>query len=253
MSPKAPALLTDARIDELLLLFRMMDQWPTQKEIQCFARAIEAEVRTLAAGEQQPVAWQYRTFYEDGTHREPGWGGWYACGKPSSDELTREKALDIRREYRPLYAAPLLREQNEGSAHPVDAASTTLPLDGACGAMTRTTPCTFWTTGIKCAEGCPCYPKQLSDAAIVAWQHDSMTCSLGAVGMHHIISNEVRDLWLKANPKQVEHYTKPLYDALPFNNPSVLRWALKRLRSAGAYNDYDQEMLAALSHMVATK
>lgn len=53
--------------------------------------------------------------------------------------------------------------------------------------------------------------RQEAPSKPVAWQHDSMDCSLGAAGMHHIISAKVRDLWLKANPKQVEHYTEPLY------------------------------------------
>jgi hypothetical protein len=49
----------------------------------------------------------------------------------------------------------------------------------------------------------------------VAWQHDSKECSLGAAGMHNIITTPVRDLWLKANALQVEHYTIPLYAAPP--------------------------------------
>lgn len=47
----------------------------------------------------------------------------------------------------------------------------------------------------------------------VAWQHDSKECSLGAAGMHNIITTPVLELWLKANPVQVEHYTRPLYAA----------------------------------------
>lgn len=47
----------------------------------------------------------------------------------------------------------------------------------------------------------------------VAWQHESKECSLGAAGMHNIITTPVRDLWLKANPVQIEHYTRPLYAA----------------------------------------
>ena len=46
----------------------------------------------------------------------------------------------------------------------------------------------------------------------VAWQHESKECSLGAAGMHNIITTAVRDLWLRANPRQVEHYTRPLYN-----------------------------------------
>lgn len=40
-----PPKLTDEEIDMLLLLFGLMDQWPTQKQVHAFTRAIEAKLK----------------------------------------------------------------------------------------------------------------------------------------------------------------------------------------------------------------
>lgn len=39
---------------------------------------------------------------------------------------------------------------------------------------------------------------------VIAWFHDQE-------GRYDVIHNEVKELWLKSVPKQVEHYTIPLY------------------------------------------
>jgi hypothetical protein len=60
----------------------------------------------------------------------------------------------------------------------------------------------------------------------VAWQHESKECSLGSAGMHSIISDQVKQLWLKANPRQVEHYTRALYAAPPVQPAPALPRAM---------------------------
>ena len=55
--------------------------------------------------------------------------------------------------------------------------------------------------------------QQILNAAPVAWMRDDGT--EGSIStMTVCISDKVRDLWLKANPTQVERYTIPLYAAL---------------------------------------
>jgi len=154
MSPKAPALLTEdaLRYRKLLdigtiaaadLITKVgtgrLDSTldarkpPSERSLELMGRSsIEAEVRTLAAAEQEPVLWQYR--------HVNGLNSWEEV-KPWSRIQTLEQRVAALREFayqgqrmyevRALYAAQLLREQgeeNDGSAHPVDAASTTLPL-----------------------------------------------------------------------------------------------------------------------------
>jgi len=93
MSPKAPALLTDERIEELAIKSEFwFGSSPNTFRWPAFARAIEAEVRTLAAGEQQPVAWRWRFLAgSDRTWR-------HAASMPGFDPLIVESE--------PMYAAP---------------------------------------------------------------------------------------------------------------------------------------------------
>ena len=54
--------------------------------------------------------------------------------------------------------------------------------------------------------------QQIPNATPVAWMRDDGTEG-SITTMTVCISDKVRDLWLKANPKQVERYTIPLYTA----------------------------------------
>lgn len=51
----------------------------------------------------------------------------------------------------------------------------------------------------------------LCDAEPVAWMRDAGEPSLST--MSHCIPTTVKDIWLKVNPKNVERYTVPLYQA----------------------------------------
>lgn len=142
-SPKAPALLTDERIDDVvahIIGFGALDS-ETVKTVRLVARAIEAEVRTLAAGEQQPVAWRVRY------RSEPGMIGHYPWTYSGKKRIGVNPSL----EEEPLYLKPELADAEPvfevghgwlkdatkyprgtllyAAAHPVDAASTMLPKD----------------------------------------------------------------------------------------------------------------------------
>ena len=81
------------------------------------------------------------------------------------------------------------------------------------------------------------------EARPVAWRHASMERSIGAAGMHDIISDEVKALWLKANPRQVEHYTVPLYDAdaLAAQREEIERLTQERDSSRGLVKEICEE------------
>lgn len=59
----------------------------------------------------------------------------------------------------------------------------------------------------------------------VAWAHNQQ-------GRYDVIHNEAKKLWLNANPKQVEHYTIPLYSHTD-NKPLSTEAACALLKSVG--------------------
>ncbi len=51
----------------------------------------------------------------------------------------------------------------------------------------------------------------LCDAKPVAWMRDAGEPSIST--MSHCVPNSVKELWIKVNPRNVERYTVPLYNA----------------------------------------
>lgn len=73
-----------------------------------------------SAAPAEPAGWQQRTYWEDGASNEPGWGAWLQCTKPTDEQLTREKNLGIKREYRALAVidpSPAPQAQQEAPDH----------------------------------------------------------------------------------------------------------------------------------------
>lgn len=73
----------------------------------------------------------------------------------------------------------------QDSEHTVVPSTTPLPLDSACGAPSATA-CDYRKTGIKCAEGCPCFPRtpvELEEAGAEIW--DDIERALIDAMAHH--------------------------------------------------------------------
>lgn len=87
-----------------------------------------------------------------------------------------------------------------------------------------------------------------------AWRHATMEDGKDA-GMHNIISDEVKRLWLLANPTQAEHYTIPLYDEPLDEGQSTPMWDICsrcQLPPLGCRcPDANANMLAALREIAA--
>lgn len=84
----------------------------------------------------------------------------------------------------------------------------------------------------------------------VAWMRDDNSGSIATTT--DVITKPVRDLWLKANPMQIERYTIPLYLAPP--TESAIR-ASERERLAkwieGVAADRDGRLMLTQSHIAA--
>jgi len=75
----------------------------------------------------------------------------------------------------------------------------------------------------------------------VAWLHDQS----GPCGQYSVIHDEVKALWLKAKPQQVEHYTIPLYLRAD-NKPLSMEASSALLKSLGYDPMLDGNMLKIL-------